>query len=48
MTEIEPSSPFLYPDRLYEGYVFDLDASYDRGFEYRKLQIAFDAIWVHK
>jgi HAD superfamily hydrolase (TIGR01450 family) len=23
-------------------------ASYDRGFEYRKLQIAFDAIWFHK
>jgi ribonucleotide monophosphatase NagD (HAD superfamily) len=23
-------------------------ASYDRGFEYRKLQIAFDAIWYHK
>ena len=23
-------------------------ASYDRGFEYRKLQIAFDAIWSHK
>ena len=23
-------------------------ASYDRGFEYRKLQIAFDAIWCHK
>src|ERR671913_2596179 len=22
-------------------------ASYDRGFEYRKLQIAFDAIWFH-
>lgn len=22
-------------------------ASYDRGFEYRKLQIAFDAIWYH-
>ena len=22
-------------------------ASYDRGFEYRKLQIAFDAIWQH-
>lgn len=23
-------------------------ASYDRGFDYRKLQIAFDAIWFHK
>lgn len=23
-------------------------ASYDRGFEYRKLQIAFDAIWFHE
>ncbi len=23
-------------------------ASYDRGFEYKKLQIAFDAIWFHK
>jgi ribonucleotide monophosphatase NagD (HAD superfamily) len=23
-------------------------ASYDRGFEYRKLQIAFDAIWYYK
>jgi ribonucleotide monophosphatase NagD (HAD superfamily) len=23
-------------------------ASFDRGFEYRKLQIAFDAIWFHK
>lgn len=23
-------------------------ASYDRGFEYKKLQIAFDAIWYHK
>ena len=23
-------------------------ASYDRGFEYRKFQIAFDAIWCHK
>jgi 4-nitrophenyl phosphatase len=23
-------------------------ASYDRGFEYRKLQIAFDAIWFHR
>jgi len=23
-------------------------ASYDRGFDYRKLQIAFDAIWYHK
>jgi HAD superfamily hydrolase (TIGR01450 family) len=23
-------------------------ASYDRGFDYRKLQIAFDAIWLHK
>lgn len=23
-------------------------ASYDRGFEYRKLQIAFDAIWLHR
>jgi 4-nitrophenyl phosphatase len=23
-------------------------ASYDRGFNYRKLQIAFDAIWFHK
>lgn len=23
-------------------------ASYDRGFNYRKLQIAFDAIWYHK
>jgi ribonucleotide monophosphatase NagD (HAD superfamily) len=23
-------------------------ASYDRGFNYRKLQIAFDAIWQHK
>jgi len=23
-------------------------ASYDRAFEYRKLQIAFDAIWLHK
>ncbi len=23
-------------------------ASYDRAFEYRKLQIAFDAIWFHK
>lgn len=23
-------------------------ASYDRGFEYRKLQIAFDAIWFHQ
>lgn len=23
-------------------------SSYDRGFEYRKLQIAFDAIWFHK
>ena len=23
-------------------------ASYDRGFEYEKLQIAFDAIWFHK
>jgi ribonucleotide monophosphatase NagD (HAD superfamily) len=23
-------------------------ASYDRGFEYRKLQIAFDAIWFYK
>jgi HAD superfamily hydrolase (TIGR01450 family) len=23
-------------------------ASYDRGFEYRKLRIAFDAIWFHK
>jgi HAD superfamily hydrolase (TIGR01450 family) len=23
-------------------------ASYDRGFDYRKLQIAFDAIWQHK
>lgn len=23
-------------------------ASYDRGFEYRKLQIAFDALWYHK
>ena len=22
-------------------------ASYDRGFEYRKLQIAFDAIWFY-
>lgn len=23
-------------------------ASYDRGFDYRKLQIAFDALWFHK
>jgi ribonucleotide monophosphatase NagD (HAD superfamily) len=23
-------------------------ASYDRGFDYRKLQIAFDAIWYHR
>ncbi len=23
-------------------------ASYDRGFEYRKLQIAFDALWFHR
>jgi 4-nitrophenyl phosphatase len=23
-------------------------ASYDRGFDYRKLQIAFDAIWFHR
>ena len=23
-------------------------ASYDRGFDYRKLQLAFDAIWFHK
>ena len=23
-------------------------ASYDRGFEYRKLQIAFDALWYHR
>src|SRR5699024_6799826 len=23
-------------------------ASYDRGFDYRKLQIAFDAIWFHE
>ena len=23
-------------------------SSYDRGFDYRKLQIAFDAIWFHK
>ncbi len=23
-------------------------ASYDRGFDYRKLQVAFDAIWFHK
>jgi len=23
-------------------------ASYDRGFDYRKLQISFDAIWFHK
>lgn len=23
-------------------------ASYDRGFDYKKLQIAFDAIWYHK
>jgi HAD superfamily hydrolase (TIGR01450 family) len=27
VTEIEPSSPFLFPDRLYEGYVFDLDGT---------------------
>jgi HAD superfamily hydrolase (TIGR01450 family) len=25
--EIEPSSPFLFPDRLYDGYVFDLDGT---------------------
>ena len=25
-----------------------VSASYDRGFEYRKLHIAFDAIWFHK
>ncbi|TDL40293.1 HAD-IIA family hydrolase [Kocuria rosea] len=23
-------------------------ASYDRGFDYRKLQIAFDALWMHR
>jgi hypothetical protein len=27
VTEIEPSSPFLFPDRLHEGYVFDLDGT---------------------
>ena len=25
-----------------------VSASYDRGFEYRRLHIAFDAIWFHK